>query len=262
MADGRVLLIGCGRLGSAIVEGWLDHGPVAGSDLLIQTPSPKPMADRAAAGGAILNPGAAEIGRAARIVLAVKPAVWRAVLEPLVQHLHPRATVVSVMAGVRSADIAAVATRPVARVMPTTAVAQGRGVAAVWAEEDISRSIASALFAPLADVVPLASEADLDVATAVAGSGPAFVLAFVQAMSEAGVAQGLDPEITARLARGALRSAAAQSEAQTALDDLIARIASPGGTTSAGLSAMSDVSTLAARAISAATERARDLSGS
>lgn len=261
MAGGPVLLIGCGRLGSAFVEGWLDHGPVAASDLLILTPSPKPAADRAAGLGATLNPGPADIARAGRVVLAVKPAAWRQALEPLAGDLHPRALIVSVMAGVRADDIAAVANRPVARVMPTTAVAQGRGVAALWAQGQHAAA-AEALFAPLADVVPLAAEADLDAATAVAGSGPAFVFALIQAMAEAGRAEGLDAGAADRLARGALRSAAAQVEGQASLSDLIARIASPGGTTRAGLDAAPTIDAAAASAVSAAIARARALSGS
>lgn len=257
-----VVLVGCGRLGSAILEGWLLTGAVAAGDLIVLTPSPKPAADVAQARGAQLNPPPEALGRAGVVVLAVKPAAWRAALQPLTPHLAPDAVVVSVMAGVRAGDIAALAARPVARVMPTTAVAQARGVAALWSADTAALTAAQALFAPVADVVPLDAEAAMDAATAVAGSAPAFVYAFVEALAQAGEGQGLSSDAAARLARGALRSAGAGAETGEALDALIARIASPGGTTRAGLDAMADGGDLtraADAAVSAAVARAKSL---
>ncbi|MBA3051042.1 NAD(P)-binding domain-containing protein, partial [Brevundimonas sp.] len=124
-----VALVGCGRLGSAILEGWLGTGAVAARDLIILTPSDKPAAEAARVRGARVNPPSADLIAARTLVLAVKPAKWREALIPLAETLNPEAVVVSVMAGVSASDIAAVSGRPVARVMPTTAVAQGRGVA-------------------------------------------------------------------------------------------------------------------------------------
>ncbi|WP_284222923.1 pyrroline-5-carboxylate reductase family protein, partial [Brevundimonas denitrificans] len=123
---GTVALVGCGRLGSAILEGWLKTGAVAARELIIFTPSDKPAAEAARAQGARVNPPIDALVEARALVLAVKPAKWREALGPLVGALNPEAVIVSVMAGVAAADISAVAGRPVARVMPTTAVAQGR----------------------------------------------------------------------------------------------------------------------------------------
>ncbi|RZI99287.1 MAG: pyrroline-5-carboxylate reductase [Brevundimonas sp.] len=261
-STGPVVLLGCGRLGSAIVEGWLKTGAVAPSDLVILTPSEKPVAEQARALGAHINPPMEALGAARALVLAVKPAMWRAALGPLIGDLGKQARLVSVMAGVSAADIAALSARTVARVMPTTAVAQARGVAALWSADPEAREIARNLFAPIADVVDLEAEAQIDAATAVAGSAPAFIYAFVQALALAGQGEGLSAEAAQRLARGALRSAGAGVETDDTLEALIARIASPGGTTRAGLDALSaggDLERAATAAVTAAGNRARSL---
>ncbi|MBU1384674.1 MAG: NAD(P)-binding domain-containing protein [Alphaproteobacteria bacterium] len=263
-STGSVVLLGCGRLGSAILEGWLATGTVAPSDLIILSRSAAPTAEAARALGARINPPSEALSGARALVLAVKPASWREALGPLVAGLPQETPIVSVMAGVGSADIAAVAQRPVVRVMPTTAVAQARGVAALWAADPAARETARGLFDPIADVVDLDEESVMDVATGVAGSAPAFIYAFVQALARAGAAQGLAPDAAARLARGALRSAGAGAETGAALEDLVARIASPGGTTRAGLDAMEsgdDLDGAARAAVDAAVQRARAISG-
>lgn len=259
-----VALVGCGRLGSAILEGWLKTGAVEARDLIILTPSEKPAAEAARAQGARVNPPSTALAAARTLVLAVKPAMWRAAAEPLANDLNPDAMVVSVMAGVAAADIAAVLARPVARVIPTTAVAQARGVAALWSDDARARETARELFASVSEVVELDGEILIDAATAVAGSAPAFIYAFVEALARAGEAEGLPSGAAARLARGALRSAGAGVETGEALEALIARIASPGGTTRAGLDAMAasgDLVRAAEAAVEAAVARAKALSG-
>jgi pyrroline-5-carboxylate reductase len=260
VSAGTVALVGCGRLGSAILEGWLKTGAVAARDLIVLTPSEKPAAEAARANGARVNPPLSALGEARVLVLAVKPAKWREALTPLVADLNAEAVIVSVMAGVTAADIAAVAGRPVARVMPTTAVAQGRGVAALWSAHDEARETARGLFQAMAEVVDLEQEGQIDAATATAGSAPAFIYAFVQALARAGEAEGLSADAATRLARGALRSAGAGVDSGEALETLIARIASPGGTTRAGLDAMAasgDADRAARAAVRAAVQRAR-----
>lgn len=262
--DGAVVLVGCGRLGSAILEGWMATGTVEPDRLIILTPSEKPAAEAARARGARVNPPAAALAGARAVVLAVKPAMWRAALEPLLKSLSAGTVVVSVMAGVRADEIAAVAGPRVGRVMPTTGVAQGRGVAALWSADDAAREAGRALFQRVADVVELEDETMMDAATATAGSAPAFIYAFVQALARAGQGEGLPAEAAGRLARGALRSAGAGAETGAALEELIARVASPGGTTRAGLDAMDQAGALdrAARAaVEAAVRRAREISG-
>jgi pyrroline-5-carboxylate reductase len=257
-----VVLVGCGRLGSAIVEGWLATGAVAAKDLIILTPSSKPIAEQAAAQGARINPPVEVLAEARAVVLAVKPAKWREASAALTEAFAPDAVVISVMAGVRAEDISETYLgRTVARVMPTTGVATGQGVAGLWSANQIGREVARPLFEPMADTVELDREDLIDVATAVAGSGPAYVHAFTRALAEAGQAQGLTPEAALRLARGAVRSAAS-SDPQTSLADLISRVASPGGTTEAGLRALArdrGLDGVVEAAVAAGLNRARQL---
>ncbi len=261
---GPVVILGCGRLGSAIVEGWLLTGAVDPADLIILTPSSKPAAEAARAAGARINPPLEALAEAHALVVAVKPAMWRSACAPIVEALAPDATIVSVMAGVRAADLsAAFHARPVARIMPTTAVAKGQGVAAILADDRAARALAHGLFAPLADVVDLDDENLMDVATAVAGSGPAYLHAFTQALAKTAEANGLAPDAALSLARGAARSAAASAQGSDTLEALIAQVASPGGTTQAGLAALNADGRLdaaVAAAVNAALTRARDLS--
>ncbi|WP_029417981.1 pyrroline-5-carboxylate reductase family protein [Brevundimonas bacteroides] len=240
----RITLLGHGRLGSALAEGW---GLTGAATPTILTRANQPVC-----------PAGTEA-----LVIAVKPAQWREAVTPLATSVPPGAVVISVMAGVRSADIASVLSRPIARVMPTTAVAKAQGVAAIWADDVEARGVAHALFDPVADAVDLDQEALLDPATAVAGSAPAFFHAFAQALASAGFEAGLPPEAAERLARGALRSAGAGAATDASFEDLIARIASPCGTTRAGLDALMEarLSHAAKAAVEAAVARARTLAG-
>lgn len=241
-----------------MLEGWLATGAVDPARLIILTPSEKPATEAARARGARVNPPFEELAEAGTVVLAVKPAAWRAAVASL-DSLPVDATVISVMAGVGAQALGeAFNGQSLARVMPTTAVAQARGVAAVWAADPAARAVAHALFDPVADTVDLDDEALIEAATAVAGSAPAFIYAFVEALARAGVAEGLDADAAARLARGALRSAGAGIETGAPLAALIARIASPGGTTEAGLKAMGNVEAASA-AIRSAVAKARTL---
>jgi len=264
MSTGPVVLLGCGRLGSAIVEGWLLTGAVDPAELIILTPSSKPVAEHARALGARINPAIESLSGARALVLAVKPAMWRTASGPVVPAMPGDATIVSVMAGVRARDLSmAFQGRPVARVMPTTAVASGQGVAAIHADDPAARALAHALFQPLADIVDLETEDLMDAATAVAGSGPAYLHAFTLALARAAQDVGLPTDTALRLARGAARSAAASAQGDGTLEALIAQIASPGGTTEAGLKALNAAGQLdraVADAVNAALKRARDLS--
>lgn len=261
-SDRPVILLGCGRLGSALLEGWLATGALVAERLIVLTPSAKAAAEAARERGARINPPEAVLAEAACLILAVKPGVWREASGPIAAALAEDVTIVSLMAGVGAHSLSSVfGKRPVVRVMPTTAVAQGRGVAAVWSNHDNARAAAHALFDPVADTVDLTDEGLIDAATAVAGSAPAFIHAYVEALARAGQAAGLDAEAASRLARGALRSAGAGAETGAPLSDLIARIASPGGTTEAGLKAQAaaGLDATAMAAVQAAVARAKAL---
>ncbi len=258
-----VALIGCGRLGSAILDGWRLTGAIAMDRLIILTPSKKASAEAARAEGARINPPLEALTEADAVVLAVKPAKWREAAGPLIEYLRADAVILSVMAGVRSAQLSgAFEARPIARVMPTTGVAAAQGIASCWSGSTGDRVVAHALFDRISDVVDLDEEALIDAATAVSGSGPAYVFAFIQALAEAGVAVGLSPDDATRLARGVLRSAAAGTGGDQSLQALIAQVASPGGTTEAGLRALAaaGMGDAVRAAVDAALARALELS--
>ncbi|WP_453978316.1 pyrroline-5-carboxylate reductase family protein [Brevundimonas sp. Marseille-Q4549] len=262
--DGPVVLVGCGRLGSAILEGWLLTGTVAPPDLMILSPSEKPAAEAARAQGAQINPPLEALTTARALVVAVKPALWRQAMAPLTPFLNDQAVIVSVMAGVTAPALAeGLGGWPIARVMPTTGVARGKGVASIWAADPAARALGRALFESMAETVDLPDEALMDAATAVAGSGAAYVYAFTQALAEAGVKAGLDAATAETLARATLKSAA-DAMGDEALDALIGRIASPGGSTRAGLEAMQRDGRLTAMlddTVAAAVRRNREMGG-
>ena len=190
-----------------------------------------------AADGARLNPVPDEWRAARTVVLAVKPQGWHAVAAILHGNLDKDAAIVSVMAGVTTAQLkTAFAGHAVARVMPTTGVATGKGVASLYADTAAGMDAARGLFAPMAQTVELTDEDQINSATAVSGSGPAYVYAFVRALEKAGRASGLSYSHARDLARGTLISAARLLD-ETGEDPeaLIKKVASPGGTTEAAL---------------------------
>lgn len=262
--DCDIALIGCGRLGSALVEGWLATPGFKADRLTIIEQYETPATDQAKAAGATINPSPDQLKDVGVWVLAIKPAVWRDALAPHVDVMARDAVLASVMAGVRLDDVReAAGGRGVARLMPTTAVAQRQGVAGLYSPDQKAQDVATALFQGMADVVPLESEDLLDPATGVAGSAPAFVYAFIQALAKAGEAEGLTADAAVRLARGALRSAAAGVSGGQSLEDAIGRIASKGGTTRAGLDALEadgGAGRAARAAVRAAVDKARELS--
>lgn len=260
--SGPVVLVGCGRLGSAILEGWLLTDTVAAEDLIILSPSEKPAAEAARARSARINPPLEALTEAAVIVLAVKPAIWRAVMAPLAPFLSDQAVILSVMAGVTAPSLAeGIGGWPIVRVMPTTGVSRGRGVASVWSADPEAEALGRDLFAAMAETVVLKDEALMDAATAVAGSGAAYFYAFTEALARAGEAAGLDVGTADVLARATLRSAA-DSMGDDALDALIGRIASPGGSTRAGLDALDQggrLQTMLDDTVAAAVRRNREM---
>jgi pyrroline-5-carboxylate reductase len=200
------------------------------------------------------------------VLLAVKPQIWREAVADVVPHLAPDAIIVSIAAGVRAADIAQVfGGRRVARVMPTTAVAIGQGAASLYADTPQALVAARALLAPVAATVELADEHLMHAATAVSGSAPAYLYAFIEALEAAGAGQGLTPEDSARLARATIAGAAALlAQGGEEPSELRKQVTSPGGTTAAALSVLmgeGGFGDLLPRALAAAVKRSEELGG-
>jgi pyrroline-5-carboxylate reductase len=261
-----ILLLGAGRLGGALIEGWRLTSAVKPSEVLICDPQPGPAATAAAAAGARLNPDWSELIRAKTVLLAVKPQVWREAAQAYQPALSADAVIVSVAAGVRCADISEAFGRPAARVMPITAVAVAQGAAAIYAPDARARAAAHALFDPVASVVDLQDEDLMDAVTAVCGSAPAYLYAFTEALEAAGEAEGLPPEAARALARATMAGAAALM-ARSGQDpaELRRQVTSPGGTTEAALAVLmgeTGLFPLLREAVAAAAARSRELSQS
>ncbi len=205
MTTTPILLLGAGRMGGALIDGWARAGAYAPSELMLIDPHPSAEARKAVEAGAVLDPSDAQVAAANTVLLAVKPQMWREVAAAQGPRLSPEAVIVSIAAGVKLADIsAAFGGRAVARIMPTTAVAIGQGVASIYAPDAQARERAHALFAPVGVVADLEDEGLMDVATAVSGSAPAYLYAFIEALEAAGVSAGLAPETARDLARATI----------------------------------------------------------
>lgn len=258
-AQGLVLL-GCGKMGSAMLEGWLAQGLAAAAVHVIDpAPSDWLKGTGVALGGAVPE-------RPAVLLVAVKPQVMAAALPQFAQLGGGATLVLSVAAGVGLAAYEAAfgAGTPVVRAMPNTPAAVGRGITALVANDaagDAGLALAEALLAAVGQTVRLDSESQMDAVTGLSGSGPAYVFHLVEAMAAAGVAEGLAPDLAMTLARatvagaGALLDGSEESAAQ-----LRVNVTSPKGTTAAGLDVlMPDLPDLMRRTVAAAAARSREL---
>jgi len=261
-----ILMLGAGRMGGAILEGWRRSGAFAPAELMICDPEPGPAALAAALEGARLNPPDADLAAARTVVLAVKPQVWAEIAAQYVAWLRADAVIVSVAAGVRAkAIVKEFGGRCVARVMPTTAAAINQGTASLYADDPAALARAHALFEPLGAVVDLTDEDQMHAATAVSGSGPAYLYAFIEALEGAALAAGLPPKEAARLSRSTITGAAALlAEGDAEPVDLRRQVTSPGGTTEAALNVLlsnTGLPPLLREAVTAAVRRSKQLGG-
>jgi pyrroline-5-carboxylate reductase len=261
-----ILLLGAGRMGGAMIEGWALAGAFKADSLMVREPNPSQIVLDAARWGARLNPPDAALAEAGVVLMALKPQIWRAAAAAVAPHLRPDAIIVSIAAGVSIRDLGQVfAGHAIARVMPTTAVAIAKGVASIAAEDPAARTCAHALFDPVATSVDLPGEALIDAATAVSGSAPAYWYALIEALEAAGEAQGLPPDVARALVRATMVGAGALL-AHTAQEPAALRrqVTSPGGTTEAALNVLcaeDGFPGLAMKAVAAAVARAKALAG-
>lgn len=260
--EAPILVVGAGRMGGAIIGGWLDAETFEASDILVRDPKPAPEALRAAR----INPPDAALAGVRTVLLAVKPQLWKVAAAELGELIPVDAVIVSIAAGVKLPDLeAAFGDRPVARVMPTTGVAIGKGVASIYASDEVARIAAHALFDPIAATADLASEDLMDAATATSGSAPAYLYAFIEALEAAGERAGLPRAEAQTLARKTITSAAALMEAGGEDPaELRAQVTSPGGTTEAALKVLmaeDGLPKLLQEAVDAAVKRSKELGG-
>jgi pyrroline-5-carboxylate reductase len=262
---GTLVLAGAGKMGGAMLTGWLAGGLEASRVIVIE-PQPSPEIAALAARGIRLNPSASDIGAVETLVVAVKPQSFREAGIALKSFTGSATLVVSIMAGATIASIAAACGGAVVRAMPNTPAAIGRGITVAVAAKDVSaaqRSVADALLRATGAVEWVDDETLMDAVTAVSGSGPAYVFLLAEELARAGVEAGLPEELATRLARETVAGSGEllrRSEASSAT--LRQNVTSPGGTTAAALDVLmgpDGLQPLMIRAIAAATKRSKDL---
>lgn len=271
---GPILLAGAGRMGGALLKGWLARG-FEPDRVFVQDPSiSNEMADYCRAHKIAIADVQALPEPASVVVLAVKPQMMDYVLPPLSQFAGPDSVVLSVAAGSTISSIAAhfAPNTAIIRAMPNTPAAIGRGISALYGNEAVTpeqSKLCEALMAAAGETLWLDSEALMDAVTAVSGSGPAYVFLLAECLAEAGEAAGLPQDLAARLARATISGAGEllhQSELSPA--ELRRNVTSPGGTTAAALSvlmaegsesAAPSLRDLMTQAVMAAARRSREL---
>ncbi len=266
----ELVLVGCGRMGSALLDGWLAAGVPHGMIQVIEpAPSPELLA-QAETGTVLLNPAAPPLHPAAAVI-AVKPQQITAAL-PILRPVADRGTlVVSIAAGITLARLEAElpGCRAV-RAMPNTPGAIGQGITALIAADGVSeanRQLAGSLLGAAGSTVWLDREEDMDSVTAVSGSGPAYVFALIETLARAGEAEGLSGDLALALARQTVIGAGALAQhSDESPQTLRHAVTSPGGTTAAGLQHLLDpesgLEPLMRRTVQAAAARSRELADS
>ncbi len=274
--DGPIFLVGAGRMGGALLKGWLARG-IAPSRIFVQEPSPPPdSAALISSSGIVAGTPPAMPSPPAVIVLAVKPQLMDDVLPQVAPLVGPDTVVLSIAAGRTIASLAGHLQKGAAivRAMPNTPAAIGRGISALYANAAVrpeQARLCESLMAVAGETVWLDDEALMDAVTAVSGSGPAYVFLLAECLAEAGQAAGLPAELTAKLARATI-SGAGELLHQSKLGpaELRRNVTSPGGTTAAALRIlMGDESEggrgpmrdLLREAVEAAARRSRELAG-
>ncbi|MGD0024081.1 MAG: pyrroline-5-carboxylate reductase [Xanthobacteraceae bacterium] len=266
--SGRLVLVGAGKMGSALLEGWLRLGLDA-KKVAVLEPLPSPQISALAERGLRLNPDTRALGNVAAIVLAVKPQVAAQAIAPLAPMVAPSTIVVSIMAG-RTLQFLSGALKSacaLVRAMPNTPAAIGRGitVAVPLRASAAQRELAYRLLSATGAVEWIEDEAFMDAVTAVSGSGPAYVFLLAEVLAQAGAAAGLPPLLAAKLARETV-AGSGELLHRSPLDAAALRenVTSPGGTTAAALEVLMGSNGLAPlmhRAVAAATARSRELAG-
>ena len=262
---GTIVLAGAGKMGGAMLTGWLARGLDPRRVAVIE-PYPSAEISALAAQGVRLNPSPKDAGNVATLVVAVKPQMFReagAMLKPFV---GSSTLVVSIMAGTTIAALQEVCGGSVVRAMPNTPAAIGRGITVAVAANSVSaaqRAVADALLRATGSVEWVDDQNLMDAVTAVSGSGPAYIFLLAEELARAGVEAGLPPDLATKLARETVAGSGEllhRSEDSSAT--LRKNVTSPGGTTAAALEVLmgdGGMQQLMIRAVAAATRRSKEL---
>lgn len=265
-----LLLVGCGKMGSALLQGWLDQGMAAGSITIVE-PNQDAAQDFTSRLGVNAVASADELGpdyAPEVVVLAVKPQIMDQVLPPYAKLAATGPVFLSIAAGRTLASFEAVlgTDAAIVRAMPNTPASVGRGITVGCPNAHVSAPQAATcktLLSGVGDVEWVEDESLMDAVTALSGSGPAYIFLLAEAMSLAGQKAGLEPQMADRLARATVAGSGEllrqSSESAACLRE---NVTSPGGTTAAALDVLrgeGGMPDLLTKAIAAATQRSKDL---
>lgn len=267
-ADNPLLLVGCGKMGGALLSGWIDGGIVAAGAVIVVEPADiaLPAGVRRVADATALDAGL----QPAFAVLAVKPQAMDDVVPAYRRFADGGTVFLSIAAGkpIGYFEKTLGTSAAIVRAMPNTPAAVGRGVTVLCANVHVAearRETCAALLGAVGAVDWIEDEALMDAVTAVSGSGPAYVFLLAEELAKAGVAAGLPEDLAAKLAR---LTVAGSGELLMRSEDSAAtlrqNVTSPGGTTAAALAVLmaeDGLAPLMERAIDAATRRSRELAG-
>src|SRR6266849_3718318 len=260
-----IVLAGAGKMGGAMLSGWLARGLDAKRVAVIE-PHPSDEISALVTKGIRLNPPPKDMGAVATLVIALKPQTFREAGSVLKSFTGPSTLVVSIMAGTTMASIEAACGGSVVRAMPNTPAAIGRGITVAVAAKKVStaqRAVADALLRATGSVEWVDDESLMDAVTAVSGSGPAYIFLLAEELARAGVEAGLPQELATRLARETVAgSGELLHRSELASATLRENVTSPGGTTAAALEVLmgaDGMQQLMIRAVAAATARSKEL---
>ncbi len=265
---GHLVLLGAGKMGSAMLEGWLARG-LNPKKIVVIEPEPPKSLRALAKRGVKINPARAG-GEATAVVIAVKPQSAPVAVPSLKPHISKNTLVLSIMAGRTIGFIAKHLPQAgaIVRSMPNTPAAIGRGITVAVPNAKVSpkqRKLAGELLSAIGKVEWTNDETMMDAVTALSGSGPAYIFLLAEAMAKAGVAAGLPVDLAETLARETV-AGSGELLARSELDASTLRqnVTSPGGTTAAALEILmgpGGFDEILTKAIAAATRRGRELAG-
>jgi pyrroline-5-carboxylate reductase len=265
-----LVLVGAGKMGGAMLEGWIGSG-LAGSKVAIIDPLPSPELVRyCEANGIAVNPAASSRESPDVLVLGIKPQMLDAAAPNLTGFVGDGTLVLSILAGKTIADLKdrLKGARAIVRAMPNLPASVGRGISGAIASPEVTqtqRAMADTLLSGVGQVEWVEREALIDAVTGVSGSGPAYVFYLVECLAKAGEAEGLPPDLALRLARATVEGAGELlQKSNLPASTLRQNVTSPGGTTAAGLQilmAENGLEPLIAGTVRAARRRAAELSG-
>jgi pyrroline-5-carboxylate reductase len=267
-----LILVGCGKMGGAMLDGWIASGYADGGVHVVE-PSPGTVERFASASQVTIHQTADEIPADVMptvVILAVKPQSMDEAIQPLRRFVGPDTVFLSIAAGKTIAYFESKLgpDAAIVRSMPNTPAAVGRGITVHAPNENVSAeqtTLCGALLSAVGEVVGVDDEGLMDAVTAVSGSGPAYVFLLIEAIAAAGEKAGLPTDLSMRLARATVAGAGELARlSKDAPSQLRINVTSPAGTTAAALEVLmaeDGIQPVFDRAVAAATQRSRELAG-